>query len=67
MNYQKELGKVQFSLVDHSSVLKYEMIDLVLHFRLREIPEEARSFRLWLRILLTIECFLDLAWDFSTL
>ena len=52
---------------DQSSFLKYEMIDLELHFRLREIPEEVRSFRRWLRILLTMECFLDLDLDFSTL
>ena len=61
------INKAQFSLIDHSSVLKYEMIDLLLDFRLREIPEEVRSFRLWLRMLLTMECFLDLDLDFSTL
>ena len=61
------INKAKFSLKDHSSVLKYEIIDLVLDFRLREIPEEVRSFRLWLRMLLTMECFLDLDLDFSTL
>ena len=61
------INKAQFSHIDHSSVLKYEIIDLVLPFRLREIPEEVRSFRLWLRMLLTMECFLDLDLDFSTL